>query len=673
MESIDVAIHALGLMLEPSRLLFLSLGVVCGVILGIIPGIGGLSGVALLLPFTFGMDPYTAFGFLLGLAATTATGDPIPAILFGVPGGAGSAATVLDGLPLAKKGQAGRALSAAYMSSMLGGIFGAILMAALLPVMKPVILLVGAPELLAFAVFGISMVAILSGKSPLRGLVAAIVGVMLALVGSDQQGASLRWTFGGLYLYDGLPLVPVVLGLYALPELCDLLITRTAIAGSISESAKSGILQGALDCFRKWWLILRCSWLGAAFGAFPGIGGSVIDWLAYGHALKTERGAKDTFGKGDIRGVIASESANNAKEGGALVPTVVFGVPASASMALLLGAFQMHGLTPGPAMLTKHLDVTYSMVWSIALANILGAGLCYAFSGQFAKLATLRYTLILPTVLCIIYIGAFQESRQWGDIYTLLTFGVIGWTMKQLKWARPPLILGLVLGGTIERYLFISVARYDDAWLLRPIVVLFFGLAIAGFVMPILRNLRSRGTGFVAEFGRPTIRPSQLVHVFVICLLLFALSEVPRWNESSRIVPSILGHTGLALAVLSLLIDMTRRPKASQSGDDGLHMDLESDTAHLSNRVIVKRAAIFFGWLVGLMISMAVIGLIPSIPIFVILFMRLEAEERWTLVLPQAIGMTAFVYFVFDRIMHIPWPPTLMGQVFPALKMIPSV
>ncbi|MCB4771577.1 tripartite tricarboxylate transporter permease [Ancylobacter sp. Lp-2] len=672
MSSLEIAVQALGMMLEPTRLLFLSLGVVCGVVLGIIPGIGGLSGVALLLPFTFGMDPYTAFGFLLGLAATTATGDPIPAILFGVPGGAGSAATVLDGLPLAKKGEAGRALGAAYMSSMLGGVFGAILMAALLPIMRPVILFVGAPELLAFAVFGLSMVAILAGKSPLRGIVAAIVGILLSLVGSDQQGASLRWTFGTLYLYEGVPLVPAVLGLYALPELCDLLISRTAIAGSASKSKGSGMLEGAADCFRHWWLVLRCSWLGAAFGAFPGIGGSVIDWLAYGHALKTERGARETFGKGDIRGVIASESANNAKEGGALVPTVAFGVPATASMALLLGAFQIHGLTPGPAMLTRHLDVTYSMVWSIALANILGAGLCFLFSSQFAKLATLRYTLILPTVLSIIYIGAFQESRQWGDIYTLLIFGVVGWTMKQLKWARPPLILGLVLGETIERYLFISVERFGDSWLTRPIVMALFGLALLGFLSPLYRSLRKRmAAGRPIAFQGVHFRPSQLVHVFLIAMLLFGLSEVPRWNESSRIVPVILGTIGLVFVILSLVADLLR-PSEAEFDSDEIHMDLESDTGHLENRVVVLRAGIFFGWLIGLTISMAVIGLIPSIPIFVILFMRAEGHERWRLVLPQAIGITLFVYVVFVRIMHVPWPPTLLGYLVPALKFIPS-
>ena len=205
---------------------------------------------------------------------------------------------------------------------------------------------------------------------------------------------------------------------------------------------------------------MRCSWIGGGIGSIPGISASVVDWLAYGHALKTEKGASATFGKGDVRGVIASESSNNAKEGGALVPTVAFGVPGSAAMAILLGAFLIHGLVPGPDMLTKNLGITYSMVWSVALANILGAGLCYAFSPQFAKLATLRYSLILPAVLGIIYIGAFEATRQWGDLFALLFFGLVGWIMKQFKWPRPPLILGVVLGDTIERYLFISIERY---------------------------------------------------------------------------------------------------------------------------------------------------------------------------------------------------------------------
>src|SRR6202012_137393 len=199
---------------------------------------------------------------------------------------------------------------------------------------------------------------------------------------------------------------------------------------------KTRMMLGIKDCLDNWFLILRCSWIGAAMGAIPGIGASVIDWISYGHALRTEKGAAETFGKGDVRGVIAAESATNAREGGALVPTVAFGVPSSAGVAIPLGAVLIHGLVPGPEMLTKHLDIPYSMVWSIAIANILGSGLCFLFSGQFAKLTTLRYTLILPFVLCLINIGAFQASRNWGDLYALLFFGMLGWAMKHFRWPR---------------------------------------------------------------------------------------------------------------------------------------------------------------------------------------------------------------------------------------------
>src|SRR3954466_1601988 len=210
--ALGAAWQALVTLSDPMRLGFLSLGALLGLVLGILPGIGGGAGPAILIPFTFGMDPYTAFAFLLGLASTTATGDPIPAILFGIPGGAGSAATVLDGLPMARRGEAGRALSAAYMSSLLGGVFGAILMAVAIPLLKPLILYLGSPELLAFSVFGISMVAMLSGSAPLRGLAAAGLGVLLSLIGADPQTGQQRWTFGAIYLWEGLPLVPVVLG-----------------------------------------------------------------------------------------------------------------------------------------------------------------------------------------------------------------------------------------------------------------------------------------------------------------------------------------------------------------------------------------------------------------------------------------------------------------------------
>lgn len=677
---LGAAEQALLLMIEPMRLVYLAAGVILGLVLGIIPGVGGVAGLALLLPFTFGMDPYTAFAFLLGLGAVTSTGDTIPAVLFGVPGTAAAQATILDGHPMAKKGEAGRALSAAYVSSLLGGVFGALMLGLTIPVLRPVMLYLGSPELLACAVFGISMVAVLSGSSPLRGIVAAGFGIMLSMIGGDPQTGTLRWTLDTLYLYDGLPLLPVALGIFALPELCDLAIRRAAIASDTKYDVGVGMLRGAGDALRNWWLVLRCSVLGAAIGAIPGLGSAVVDWFAYGHAARTVRGATATFGKGDVRGVIAPESANNAKEGGALVPTVAFGVPGSASMAILLGAFLIHGLVPGPAMLNQHLDVTYAMVWSVGLANILGAGLCFLFSGQFAKLATLRYTLILPAVLCVLYVGAFQGSRDWGDLYALLAFGVLGWTMKQLRWPRPPLILGFVLGAIIERYMFISTARYGAEWLLRPVVVVLLTLAVLGLLRPLISELAAqRRHGRVATLlALPSLRAADLFYLFFGGVVALMLVQASAWDDSARNAPMIVGSVTLAALTISLLNQVFRRSGPDLALDrsrqpSSMHMDLIADTSALGTALVLRRAAIFFGWLIAFMGSMAAIGLIPTALLFIVAYMRLENREPWRLVLPQAIGLTVFVYVVFDRFLTIPWPASWLGALVPALRAIPSV
>jgi hypothetical protein len=385
-----------------------------------------------------------------------------------------------------------------------------------------------------------------------------------------------------------------------------------------------------------------------------------------------------------VRGVIASESSNNAKEGGALVPTVAFGVPGSATMAILLGAFLIHGLVPGPDMLTKHLDITYAMVWSVALANILGAGACYAFSPQFAKLATLRYTLILPAVLGIVYIGAFEASRNWGDLYTLLFFGVVGWLMKQMKWPRPPLVLGVVLGDSIERYMFISIERYGMAWLTRPVVAILFTIAIVGLIRPFLQDIRSQGglRQLVSSFQMPSFRIRQLFTVFMIAFIATAVIVAMRWELSAKIVPLVVGGIALAAASISLFNELCRKPQTAAALPGGraeaqvgekIHMDLSSDTDHLPTRTIITRALRFFGYLTGFMAVMAVIGLIPTVAIFVVVFMRLEGPERWSLTLIYAAVLVLGIYVAFHLFMAVPWPPALLGTWFPALKAIPSI
>src|ERR1051326_1588847 len=633
--------HLMSLDLGHWRMVYLFAGVCMGLALGILPGIGGIAGTALLLPFTYALDPPTAFALLLGLGATTTTADPISAILFGAPGHAASAATTLDGYPMTRRGEAGRALGASYMSALIGGLFGAALMAALLPVVRPFILFVGSPELLALAVFGISMVSVLSGNTPLRGLTCACFGMMLAMIGSDPQTGTLRWTMGQLYLWEGLPLVPLTLGIYALPELCDLLVGRTSIVTENKHvDTRTGLLQGVRDCFHNWFLVLRCSALGSFMGMIPGIGAAVIDWLSYGHALRTEKGAQQTFGTGDVRGVIAAEAATNSREGGALVPTVVFGVPSSAGMAILLGAFLIHGLVPGPDMVTKNLDITYSMVWSIAIANILGSGLCFLLSGQFAKLATLRYTLILPVVLCLVYIGAFEGKREWGDLYALLFFGVLGWALKHFRWPRPPLVLGFILGGVLERYMFISIQRYGSSWLTRPVVILMFVLAGLSLFRPLLQDVRAHGgpKGMLSDFGRPHFSWSNLFPAFLLVLFAVMLSEAHEWNPLARIIPVIVGTGAIVFCSLALINEIFKRGGVKQESLDEkaraqvqqkMHMDIKSNVSHLPVTTLLTRGAVFFGWMVVFLASMALIGLIPTVPVFIILLMRLEGREPW--------------------------------------------
>ena len=446
-DMIASAVHALHLLLEPARLMFLFLGVLIGLAIGVLPGLNGIVGMAMLIPFTYNLDEYTAFALLLGMAAVITSSDFITAVLFGVPGHVGAAATVIDGHAMAKKGEAGRAFGAGFASSLAGGIVGAIVLAVSIPILRPIMLSIGSPELLAFTLFGMSMVATLSGRAPLKGLTAAGLGLMIAMVGSRAQSGTLRWTFDWLYLWDGVPLIPATLGIFALPELAELAVSRKRIAGDNAPNINlSSQWEGVRDVARHWWLVLRCGVLGVGLGAIPGIGSAVIDWIAYGYAQRTEKNS-ETFGTGDVRGVIAPESSNNAKEGGHLVPTIAFGVPAGASMAILLGAFLMHGLTPGPDMLTKHLDLTYMIVWSLTLAHVMGAIICLACSRWLAQISRIRPEILLPVIIALVFVAAFEGEHDWGDLYLLLGFGIVGWIMKRLGWPRPPMVLGIVVGA----------------------------------------------------------------------------------------------------------------------------------------------------------------------------------------------------------------------------------
>src|SRR3954471_5381464 len=434
---IDAFIQGLLLVLQWKAFAFMLLGIGVGFWVGLLPGLGGATTLALMLPFIYNMQPVEAFAFLLGMHSVVATTGDVTSILFGVPGEATTAAIILDGHAMAKKGEAGRALGAALASSLVGALIGAAALALAIPVVRPLVLTFGSPgpsflrmaglaffascppELFMLAIVGLAFIASLSAQGArgmLRGFLAGGLGLFLAMVGQDPQAGIARFTLDSLYLWQGLDLVPVLVGLFAIPEILDLVVRGTSIscdtpAGHISH----GALQGVKDVFRHWWLTIRCALIGTFVGITPGLGGAVAQWMAYGHATQSARTPEERkgFGQGDVRGVLGPGAACNSKEGGALIPTIAFGVPGSTSMAILLGGFFLLGLVPGPDMLTKHLPVTFSLVWTIVLANIITVALCFLLLNRLAALTAVPGHLLVPVILVLVFIGSFTGNNNY--------------------------------------------------------------------------------------------------------------------------------------------------------------------------------------------------------------------------------------------------------------------
>lgn len=535
---IDAFVSSLDMVFTPSALGYMVIGVLIGLVVGLLPGLGGPVGLAVLLPFTFNMEAVDAFAFLLGMLSVTSTASDITAVLFGVPGDAVSAALVVDGHPMAKQGKVGLALGASLSSSLLGALIGAVALALAVPFLRPLVLAFGSPELFMLAVLGVTFVAALTEGAVLKGLISGAIGLLVSFVGMDAQTSIVRYTFGQLSLWDGVGLVAVAVGLFAIPELVDLAVSGKSIGESGDEKRGdpdtpppspqhptgstvaaegtttmsnvragtatvdrelttkdigdlAGVIRGMRATMRHWALMVRGSLIGVFVGIMPGLGGSVAQWVAYAHAVQSSPRSEE-FGTGRIEGVIGPGAANNSKEGGSLIPTIAFGVPGSVTMAILLGAFLIQGLTPGPSMVGDNLDLTMSFIWFIAIANVVAVAFCLLAIKPIMLTTKVRGTLLIGFIALLVLVGAFAEKNAMIDVWLVLGFGLLGLVMNILDWPRPPLLLGLVLGGLAENYLFISYNRYGFSWVTRPLVIVIFAIAVAGIVWPLLRRRRDR-------------------------------------------------------------------------------------------------------------------------------------------------------------------------------------
>lgn len=493
---LDAAIQGLMGIMQWKAFVLMIIGIVIASTLVAMPGVGSKTAIALMLPFAFVLDKYEAIALIVSVWAVSNTANSITAILFSVPGGAGSQATIMDGYPMAKNGEAARALGAAFTASAIGGVLGAIVLLVAIPVVRPLVLLLGPPEFFMLVMMGVAMVGTLAGREPLKGLAAGAIGFAIAMIGIQNQTGVTRFTFDNLYLFDGIGLVPLTIGLFAIPELVSLASRGGTIANVPLGDLAKGRLQGIKDAFIHWWLVIRSSLIGVWVGIIPGLGSSVADWFAYGHALQTCKGAKETFGKGDVRGVIAVDASTNAKEGGSLIPTLAFGIPGSSTLALIFGGLLVVGVTPGREILTTQLDVTFSIIWLLIISSVITSVLCLMFTRQLAMATMLRPSILVPVVLAMALMGSFANSNRLEDIVVMLVFGVVGYFMRANGWPRPPLLLGVVLGPMAERFLWTSYQLYEFSFLLRPGVITLGLLLLITLAYPIvmkqLRNVRSK-------------------------------------------------------------------------------------------------------------------------------------------------------------------------------------
>ncbi|HEY5608825.1 MAG TPA: tripartite tricarboxylate transporter permease [Alphaproteobacteria bacterium] len=659
---LEAAYNGLVLALQWPAIGYLGIGILLGLWFGAVPGLGGLTGMAILLPFTFGMEPVSAFAFLLGMYAVTTTSDTIPSVLMGVPASAAAAATVLDGYPMAKRGEAARAFGAAFTAGALGGILGAVAMGLSIPIVRPLVLSFAKPEFFMLGVLGLAMVGSLSGKSILKGLVSGGLGLLIGMVGYAQQVSIPRYWMGTTYLLDGAPLIPLVLGLFALPEIISLVASNRTISNLPREKVASGILTGVGDVFRHWWLFLRSSILGIYIGILPALGPTVADWVAYGHAVQSEKN-KERFGKGDVRGVIAPEAANHSVKGGDLIPTVAFGIPGSAGMAVLMGAFLIQGLTPGPQMLTEKLDITFSMVWTLVIANVVGALLLMACTNQIQKIIFVPGHLVVPAVVLFMFMGAWQGG-QIGDWITVLVFCAVGDVMKKGGWPRAPMMLGFILGPIMENSLNLSITAYSWDWIFRPIVLVLF----AGVVVTVLLVIRDQ-----QRKRRPDATPAAALDVeaenplvslpfsALACIAFgYAVIASIGWPYSVRLFPQAICIPALLLALFALWRDIeAARPILARSGGIGATY---LPSAWLDEPA--RRTLRFYVWLAGIVVVTPVIGQIAALTLFIAAYLLHWGgywdKKRWWVAAVYAACGALFLYAVFDQVVHVTWYPSLL-------------
>ena len=508
----------LGLLLTPKLLGLMLLAIPLGIFFGCVPGLGGKLGIVLLIPFVYGMDPLPGAVFLLSMHAIVHTGGIVPSILFGVPTNGPEAPLLADGYPMVRAGQAGRALGASLSAAGIGGLIGVICLALILPVVEPFVLSFSPIEFFWLAIIGITLISALAGKRLVQGLIVGCFGWLIGMIGLDPQTGVQRFTFNQLFLWDGFDVISGVLALYALPEMMQLGrggsrdVATAATKPEVTRYTFAEVWGGVLENLRYWPLTLITSVMGTFIGMIPGLGGEAAGWMCYAFAVSRSKDP-ERFGKGAVEGVIAPSTGMNAKEGGGLLPTLFFGVPAGSGMAIMLGALIMLGIKPGPLMIVHDLPLVWSLIWAIALSNLLCTTFLLVASKHMSAIAHVRASVLVPVVLVFALLGTFLAKDHWESLLVFAGMGAIGYVMRRNHWPRPCFIIGLVLGPTAEVSFHKAFALHGLSFLAQPTSLVMMAIVVITLAVNLRKTYgpkAARAAGETSE-ARHAVPPGESI------------------------------------------------------------------------------------------------------------------------------------------------------------------
>jgi len=487
----EAIISALSQVTQPTAILMLFSGNLIGLTFGVLPGLGGSIAMALLIPITIGMNPHAAMVLLVSIMGGVPVGGSISAILLNVPGTPVNAATCFDGFPMTRRGEAAKAIGISAAASGLGAFVGVFALILILPLAKLLIFSFTPPEFFMLTIFGLTTIAAVSSNNILKGLIAAGIGLVLALIGFDPVTGVKRFTFGISYLWDGFVLIPFLIGIFAVGEVINFSVEGGSISQVETYKQKwKDVFSGAKLVFKHKICFLRSSLIGTVIGAIPGVGGAVANFLAYSAAVQASPNP-ELFGKGEVEGIIAPEAANNAKDGGALIPTVAFGIPGSVETAVLLGGLLFHGLVPGPLMFRENMDLIWTLILTLVFSNILASFFGLMFANLLTKLTLIKVHWIIPVITVISLVGAYGVRQNPGDVLVAVIFGIMGYGMIRFHFPRVSIVIALVLGKLAEtsfhQTLMISGGSYLP-FFTRPISLVLLLLTLYCLMLPFIKK-----------------------------------------------------------------------------------------------------------------------------------------------------------------------------------------